>query len=59
MLLNDTRSKLDLEPNEDDLFNAVCEDRFQYLLDSDDFDWCDIMCIIENQLRRERGLIPA
>ena len=59
MLLNDTRSKLDLEPTEDDIFNAVYEDRFLYLLDSDDFDWRDIMCMVENQLRRERGLIPA
>lgn len=59
MLLNDTRSKLDLEPTEDDICNAVYEDRFQYLRDSDDLYWRDIMCMVENQLRRERGLIPA
>lgn len=59
MLLNETVSKLDLEPTEDDICEAVYEDRFQYLLDSDDFDWRDIMCMVENQLRRERGLIPA
>jgi len=59
MLLNDTRSKLDLEPTEDDLYDAVFEARFQYLRDSDELAWCDVMCMVENQLRRERGLIPA
>lgn len=59
MLLNETVSKLDLEPTEEELCHAVYADRFQYLRDSDDLDWRDVMCLVENQLRRERGIIPA
>ena len=59
MLLNKAVLKLDLEPTEDDICDAVYDDRFQYLLDSDELSWRDIMCLVENQLRRERGLIPA
>lgn len=59
MSLNETVSKLDLEPTFEELECAVYADRFQYLRDSDDLDWRDIMCMVENQLRRERGLIPA
>jgi hypothetical protein len=59
MLLNKAVLKLDLEPTEDDICDAVYDDRFQYLRDSDELSWRDIMCLVENQLRRERGLIPA
>jgi hypothetical protein len=59
MSLNETVSKLDLEPTFEELECAVYAPRFQHLLDDDDFDWRDFMCMVENQLRRERGLIPA
>lgn len=61
MLLNDTSSKLDLEPDQDELYHHAYEHGAIYPLEAEhpDLSHLDLLCMIENQLRRERGLIPA
>ena len=61
MLLNDTRSKLDLEITDDELLDYAYEYGYIYRLEYEhpDLSHLDLLCLIENQLRRERGLIPA
>lgn len=58
MSLNDAVSKIDLEPTDDEIDIAACDSRFHMIREQYD-DWRDILCMVENQLRRERGLIPA
>jgi hypothetical protein len=59
MSLNDAESKVDLEPTDWEIeLAAFYHPRFETLREQYD-DWRDLLCLVENQLRRERGLIPA
>lgn len=59
MSLNETVSKLDLEPTDDEINFAALHSRFDMIREQYYDDWRDILCMVENQLRRERGIIPA
>lgn len=59
MSLNEVESKIGLEPTDWEINKAAFYDsRFHMLREQYD-DWRDLVCLVENQLRRERGLIPA
>ncbi len=52
-------SKIDLEPTDHEINMAAWYDyRFDQLRETIG-DWRDFLCLVENQLRRDRGLIPA
>ena len=59
MSLNEVESKIDLDPTDWEINKAAFySPRFEKLRNQYD-DWRDLVCLVENQLRRERGLIPA
>lgn len=50
-------SKINLEPTSDEIdLAAFYNPRFENLREQYD-DWRDLVCLVENRLRRERGLI--
>lgn len=52
-------SQLDLEPSWEEIYVVSLTDRFVSLYDVDDLYECDILCIVENTLRRERGVLSS